>query len=88
MTLIDGAVSRVLKPFLKLGIFDEERPDNFYTNVSTPAQKDLSEKFDDQTTILLKNKKNVLPLELKQGKNYLVIGNDAAHPDLSGGGSG
>ena len=42
----------------------------------------------EESTILLKNEKNSLPLKKKTGMNILVLGNQAASPTLHGTGSG
>ena len=58
-------------------------------NVSTPEHKELARKISTQTTVLVKNEGNLLPLD-KTDKTLKVvlIGGDANDPYVSGQGSG
>jgi len=87
---IDRAVYRVVKSFIKLGLYEEELPDNYKANVTSKESIDFAQYSVEQSTVLLKNKDDVLPLDyLKmENKSILLLGNAAAYPIIHGYGSG
>jgi beta-glucosidase len=85
---LDKAVNNIVKSFIKFGLYEEELPDNFSANVTSQEHQDIARKGVEQSTILLKNEKNVLPLQKKKGMHILVLGNQAGEPVLHGTGSG
>ena len=90
---VDTSVKRIFQSFINLGIFDtlSTRPNDtaFSVNASTPERKAFTQELVHQSSVLLKNDNQVLPLEKKEGgQHYLVIGNQAMNPVTFGGGSG
>lgn len=87
---IDKAVYRIVKSFIKFGLFDEERKDNFNANVTSKKSIDFAQHSMEQSTVLLKNKNDTLPLDYMNMKNksILILGNAAAYPLIHGFGSG
>lgn len=57
-------------------------------NVSTPEHKALARKISAQSTVLLKNEGNLLPLDASKKLKIVLIGSDATKPYVSGQGSG
>ena len=57
-------------------------------NVSTPAHKALARKISAQSTVLLKNENDLLPLSREPSLRIALIGPDAKEPYTAGGGSG
>ena len=77
LSLIDDAVRRILRVKFRLGLFDdpykycdEEREK---TEIFTKENQDFSREVAKKSIILLKNKKNLLPLN-KNAKSIAVIG--------------
>jgi beta-glucosidase len=89
---VDTSVKRIFKSFMDLGIFDtlHTRPNDtaFSVNASTPERKAFTQDLVHQSSVLLKNDNEVLPLKKPEGQHYLVIGNQATNPVTFGGGSG
>lgn len=88
--LIFTAAYRIAKSYIKLGLYEKEKPDHFTQNVTSAEHLALARHGIEQSTVLLKNKGNALPI-LNPGQggfNILVIGNDSAFPVIIGGGSG
>lgn len=52
---LDRSVHRIVKSFIKLGLYDQQLPDQFIKNVSSQANKDFARKAAEESTILLKN---------------------------------
>jgi beta-glucosidase len=57
-------------------------------NVSTPEHKELARKVSAQSTVLLKNDDNLLPLKKDKTLKIALIGSDASKPYTAGSGSG
>ncbi|HYW34230.1 MAG TPA: glycoside hydrolase family 3 N-terminal domain-containing protein [Balneolaceae bacterium] len=84
--VIDTAVSRVLRAKFQLGLFDHP-----YVNVqrakeiaNNPDHAQMAEKTAEQSMILLQNKGNLAPLNLKKYKKIAVIGPNANRVLLGG----
>lgn len=79
MVTLDSAVSRTLRQKFDLGLF--EKPyvsvDNVANKVATPENAVLARKAAEESIVLLKNNKQVLPLQVKQGLTIAVIGPNA-----------
>ena len=73
---IDKAVRRVLSVKFKLGLFDNPygNPGNVKNVVHNSEHKAIAKAVADESTILLENKKNILPLDLNRYKSIAVIG--------------
>lgn len=85
---LDKTVHRIVKSFIKRGLFDEELPDNFSKNVTSVDHQEFARKGVSSSTVLLKNERSALPLSSKKGLNVLVLGTQAAYPTVAGDGSG
>jgi Beta-glucosidase-related glycosidases len=77
---LDGAVARVLTMKFRAGLFehpytDAEKVDSI---VGTKEHGDLARKVADESIVLLKNDKNLLPLDSAQIKTIAVIGPNAS----------
>jgi len=85
-SLIDQAVSRILYQKFQLGLFE-----NPYVNAETVAQmidtaddRNLAAESARRAIVLLKNDKNILPLDRSKLKSIAVIGPNAAKAHLGG----
>lgn len=77
--LIDLSVTRVLRAKFKAGLFDDPYGDAFTKGKmhSTESVK-LSRAIADESTVLLKNENNTLPLNINKLKSIAVLGPNAA----------
>jgi beta-glucosidase len=74
--VIDDKVRRILRVYEKLGYLDSVRTVN-KANLNTPANQSVARQVAEQGMVLLKNQKNVLPLNAEKIRNVLVIGPNA-----------
>ena len=77
---LDDAVERILAPMYKLDQFSSENkfPEvDLSKNTITEETKKLNREAAAQSTVLLKNENNILPLKNLSGKTIAIIGNDA-----------
>ena len=83
---LDRAVSDVLATKFRLGLFDELLVDPDYAEhiTNNPEHRGLALRAAQETIVLLKNEKNLLPLDLGKLKNIAVIGPDADGLHLGG----
>ncbi len=83
---LDLAVSRVLAAKFRLGLFDNPYVDPDYADHTTnsPEHRALAVKAAQEVVVLLKNDKNLLPLDAKKIKTIAVIGPNAAGIHLGG----
>ncbi|MGC2637831.1 MAG: CIA30 family protein [Acidobacteriaceae bacterium] len=83
---LDRAVSKVLAAKFRLGLFDNPYvdPDVTARIVNSPAHQALAEKAAEEVIVLLKNDKNLLPLDLSKLHSIAVIGPDAADVHVGG----
>ncbi|HEX4004798.1 MAG TPA: CIA30 family protein [Acidobacteriaceae bacterium] len=83
---LDRAVSKVLAAKFRLGLFDNPYvdPDATASIVNSPAHRALAEKAAEEVVVLLKNDKNLLPLDLAKLHSIAVIGPNAADVHLGG----
>lgn len=83
---IDEKVKRILTVMFKLGLFDHRnQPDT--TSIDTAADGRVAYKAALEGIVLLKNNRDILPLNLKALKSIAVIGPNAAVARTGGGGS-
>jgi beta-glucosidase len=85
-SLIDEAVSRVLRPKFELGLFehpyvDPQRPLELS---DSPSHRQLALQAARETITLLKNENRTLPLDLGRTRTIAVIGPNAAEAHLGG----
>jgi len=83
---LDQAVQRVLEAKFRLGLFENPYVDPDYAQKTTNSSehKELALKVAQKAVVLLKNEKQVLPLDLKKLKTIAVIGPNAADVHLGG----
>jgi beta-glucosidase len=83
---VDRAVARVLATKFRLGLFENPYVDPDYAEKTTNSaeHRQLALKAAQETMVLLKNDKNLLPLDLARLKTIAVIGPNAAELHLGG----
>jgi len=83
---VDRAVADVLTAKFRLGLFDNPYVDPDYTasTVNSEEHRKLAIEAASKVIVLLKNDKNLLPLDLSKLKNIAVIGPNAADVHLGG----
>ncbi len=83
---LDKAVARVLATKFRLGLFDNPLVDPDYAEKTTNSaeHRALALKAAQKTVVLLKNDKNLLPLDLNKLKTIAVIGPNADGLHLGG----
>src|SRR5262252_3219387 len=84
--LVDRAVSRVLAAKFRLGLFEHPYVDPDYAEKITNSteHRKLALRAAQESIILLKNEKRLLPLDIAKTKTIAVIGPDAADIHLGG----
>ena len=83
---VDRAVARVLAAKFRLGLFDNPYVDPDYAEKvnNSPEHKQLALEAARKEVVLLKNDKNLLPLDLSKAKTIAVIGPNAADVHIGG----
>ncbi len=83
---VDRAVERVLATKFRLGLFENPYVDPDYAEKTTNSteHRQIALKAAQETLVLLKNDKNLLPLDLSKLKTIAVIGPNAADLHLGG----
>lgn len=83
---LDQAVKRVLEAKFRLGLFENPFVDPDYAQkiTNSPEHKQLALKVAEKAIVLLKNDKNLLPLDLGKLKTIAIIGPNAADVHLGG----
>ncbi|MFR8318387.1 MAG: glycoside hydrolase family 3 C-terminal domain-containing protein [Catenibacillus sp.] len=83
---IDRALIRILTSRFRLGLFDEKTPYSGIgrESICSEAMQDLSVDMANDTIVLLKNDKKLLPLDKHQMKSVLVVGPNAIYRELGG----
>src|SRR5690242_2072711 len=83
---VDRAVARILAAKFRLGLFDNPfvDPENAERTTNSPEHRALALKAAQKTMVLLKNEKNLLPLDLSKLKTIAVIGPNAEGLHLGG----
>lgn len=78
-TQIDSAVARILRVKFKAGLFEKPLPDTarIKSRLHTPESINLSQQIAEESIILLKNEKSLLPLNISKLKSIAVIGPNA-----------
>ncbi|HEY0797197.1 MAG TPA: glycoside hydrolase family 3 N-terminal domain-containing protein [Acidisarcina sp.] len=86
MADVDRAVSKVLAAKFRLGLFEDPYvdADNAERTVNSAEHRKLAEQTAEKVMVLLKNDKNLLPLDLAKTKTIAVIGPNAADVHLGG----
>ncbi len=83
---LDRAVARVLETKFRLGLFDNPYvdPDHAEKSTNSSEHRALALKTAQKAIILLKNDRDLLPLDVSKFKNIAVIGPDAEGIHLGG----
>jgi beta-glucosidase len=84
-TRVDDMATRMLVPMYALGMIDNPPTGSLSANASSLAHDTLARVLAEQSTVLLKNDGNILPLSSKPGKSYLILGDETT---VTGHGSG
>jgi beta-glucosidase len=87
---LDTMLRHIFVPMFRYGLFDRPvvtQPDAFLSQADTPADRALARQMSEQSTVLLKNQGNLLPLDNGTGRTIAVIGT-AANPAGAAGASG
>lgn len=83
---IDKKVINILTVYFKIGVFNnpETLPKG---ELNTPKHQKLAKKVAEEAIVLLRNENNMLPLNKNTIKSIAVIGPNAEHAIIGGGGS-
>lgn len=83
MEVVDDKAGRVLALNFKTAM-NRNKP---YGSMNTPEHLAAARQIADESIVLLKNEKNLLPLDIKKYKKILVVGENATRKLCPGGGS-
>ncbi|UCH92907.1 MAG: glycoside hydrolase family 3 C-terminal domain-containing protein [Candidatus Aminicenantes bacterium] len=83
---IDDKIRRLMRVRFKAGLFDQQ-PMIDETVLHREEHKQLALEAAKQSIVLLKNERNVLPLDKNKIKSIALLGPNAAHARIGGGGS-
>ena len=87
---LDAMLRHIFVPMFRFGLFDHPvvtQPAAYLAQVDTPAHRSLARELSEQSTVLLKNKDDLLPLDRGKNRTIAVIGS-AANPAGAAGASG
>lgn len=82
-SLIDDKVRRILRIMFRTNVIGKRKPGAFNTREHQQAALKIAE----EAIVLMKNEKNLLPLDKKAVKSIAVIGANAEHKHAASGGS-
>lgn len=82
---LDDKVRRILRAYIKTGLIDFKKP-VFNSELNSEKHRNLALKVAEESIVLLKNERNILPLNTAV-KKLAVLGPNAAEARLGGGGS-
>jgi beta-glucosidase len=86
---LNDMVLRILTSMYMVGIMDTPQTGNLSVDVRTHEHTELARRLAEQSTVLLKNDRNILPLDATKLRTIAVIGDDAHdHAIYVGWGSG
>jgi beta-glucosidase len=88
---LDAIVKHIFVPMFRFGLFNHPpvgQPDAYLNGADTPAHHSLAREISEQSTVLLKNKGNLLPLDTGKGRTIAVIGSAANSAGASGNSGG
>src|SRR4051812_32384046 len=87
---LDAIVKHIFVPMFRFGLFEHPpvaEPNAYFDSADTPAHHALARELSEQSTVLLKNKDNLLPIDNGKDRTIAVIGS-AANPVGATGNSG
>ena len=86
--IIDRALIRIFTTRFRLGLFDDKESVPFShmgkEHICSTEMAELSRDMANDTIVLLKNEKNLLPIQKEQVKSILVVGPNAIYRELGG----
>ena len=85
--LVADSVTRILTPMFQMGVMDTPNPNKISNNVTSDSHNDIAREISQNSTILLQNENDVLPLA-KDNIRIVVVGDQAWNAVVHGGGSG
>jgi beta-glucosidase len=85
MSLLDDKVRRILRLYVRTGVLDPGIREN--GEIDSPVHREAARRLAAQGMVLLKNDRNLLPLDVSKNKRILITG-PAADTLIQGGGSG
>jgi beta-glucosidase len=85
MSVLDDKVRRILYVMAKIHKLDGQK--RFPGSINTPEHQAFAREVAEQGIVLLKNEKNLLPLDPHQIKSLLIIGSNGVNKNTFGGGS-
>src|SRR5262249_22685172 len=72
---LDDMLRHIFVPMFRYGLFNKPpvgQPDAYLNQADTPAHRSLAREMSEQSTVLLKNKDNLLPLDNGKGRTIAV----------------
>lgn len=84
--VIDDHARRILRLLARTGALDEE-PATDERSVDLPAHRALARRAASASMVLMKNERNILPLDADRVRRLAIIGPNAALSQIQGGGS-
>jgi beta-glucosidase len=84
---INDKVRRILRVMFELGLFDKPQLEPDTALINTPDHRQIAYQAAIEGITLLRNRRNILPLNLNTTKSIAVIGPNAAIARTTGGGS-
>ncbi len=81
---IDRVLFHEIVPMFRFGVFDDPPSGNAGARVSTPEHIALADRMIEEGSVLLKNKRELLPLNATRLKRIVVIGADAGPDEVVG----
>ena len=82
---VDSAVAGILRTEFKLGFFDDPATSKYASynadSIANDYHQQLSRRLAQQSMVMLKNEKNLLPLDKSKYGAYMVVGPNAASLD-------
>jgi beta-glucosidase len=90
-TTLNDKVRRILRVMFRLGLFDKSNTSHEMKEdqrlINTPEHRQIAYQAAVEGIVLLRNKNNILPLNLNKIKSIAIIGPNAATARTTGGGS-
>ena len=86
--ILDRALVRIFTTRFRLGFFDDKEKVPYYSlgqkDICSDAMAELSVDMANDTIVLLKNEKKILPIDKNKTKSILVVGPNALYRELGG----
>eukprot|EP00730_Choanoeca_flexa_P009428 TRINITY_DN12646_c4_g1_i1.p1 TRINITY_DN12646_c4_g1~~TRINITY_DN12646_c4_g1_i1.p1 ORF type:complete len:687 (+),score=167.95 TRINITY_DN12646_c4_g1_i1:2334-4394(+) len=86
---LDASIMNMLVPMIQVGLFENQSTGHAGMNVTSPEHTQLARELSANSTVLLQNRNNILPLNANSLQTIAVIGEQAGPNSIvHGGGSG